>query len=453
MGLFRVLIFLGLMLSPEASNELLDYIPTDAYWQAKGVRVETDAVLAELRALGGEELDAPAGVRRLMAIRALGELRGQAAVETLRGLRNSKGAFVREYAEVALAKVRGGQVQATPSAATQPTTRPAAVADASRDDLAVLPSGVDVIVQLRLEGRGPVDLDRLFIDTPTIRRVLNLKAGDGEAPDPAAHIAREAVDLAERIGNARVDGITIGMSGFLDYGGVVLHGRFDRDAIAADMRRTAGTKEAVRGEMLVFQRFSGGTAFVLPREERVIHYFSHPDFRPGDKPHPVDEALRLLTQDHDGDPARPERSTRMVALLDTVDRTGPIWAVADNAASFGQGSTLTGLQTLMVETRPTDGGGFRYTLTGEGDDETRVAMTAQSVQESLDPALKRLRERLEMAKPEEEPETTAMLQTAIDLLETIQVRAEGHAATLSGKAERGLIDIATTWWMLINLRT
>src|SRR3954468_2875328 len=146
-------------------GDLLDYVPTESYWKAKQVTVTPeqlvgdlrptpvaqvgelvaqlnspdaavrDAAAAKIRAAGPgaipalkEETDSeivevarrakaliqeitadmkPASVRRLMAIRTLGERKEKAGLDVLRPLLESKEPFVAEYAARAVARIEG----------------------------------------------------------------------------------------------------------------------------------------------------------------------------------------------------------------------------------------------------------------------------------------------------------------------------------------------------------
>jgi len=180
-------------------NDLLDYLPTSAYWRAKGVEVSVERMTAELavaepadlaqlirdlgadrhatreaasaklRALGpvaipalkkAAESDDPEvrtrakelleglsggaqanAIRRLMAIRTLGELKKPEALAALRPLLEAKEPFVADYAARAIATIEGRAHE-----------RAAASREMLWRDLCLLPANCGIVAQLRMPG-------------------------------------------------------------------------------------------------------------------------------------------------------------------------------------------------------------------------------------------------------------------------------------------------------------
>ncbi|MCK4625703.1 MAG: HEAT repeat domain-containing protein, partial [Phycisphaerae bacterium] len=176
-GWMMMLVLLG-----GGGNDLLDFVSPETYWKAKGVEVTVENLLAELKPAGiadasalikqlgaseykareeasrrltamgpavlpelrkaakssDPEISARAEkiihgfsgktservVRRLMAIRTLGEQKDRRAIPTLRKLLNSKALFEAEYARAAIAAIEG-----------KPFKRPSVPARAMQSDL------------------------------------------------------------------------------------------------------------------------------------------------------------------------------------------------------------------------------------------------------------------------------------------------------------------------------
>src|SRR6185436_2471792 len=169
-GSFSMIFFLFTLISGGGGNHLLDYASTKAYWQSKGVAVSVQTMSAELKTSDAEDitqlvaqLASPDGnvragaskkivqlgeavlpqlekaaetpdaevaasvktliadisaaskknaVRRLMAIRTLGELKKPEGLAALRPLLNAKQMFVAEYAARSIAQIEGKPVSA-----------------------------------------------------------------------------------------------------------------------------------------------------------------------------------------------------------------------------------------------------------------------------------------------------------------------------------------------------
>src|SRR3954451_3623310 len=239
-------------------TDLLDYLPTQDYWQTKGVTVGAKALIDELQpvkpgaditkliaAMGAgnaaardeaarkieamgpgvvpqlqkaAKLDDPeismrskqliqqinqsqkaAQVRRLMAIRTLGETKAKEALPTLQGLGKSEEPFIADYAAAAVAAIEGKAYE-----------RPHAPSGA---DAWLMPEGCRLVAHLSARGGRPVDFDAMLKNVPA-QQVQ--REGQPAGPDAAAirkQIVAQVLAVAERTGNIRFDGATFGLSG------------------------------------------------------------------------------------------------------------------------------------------------------------------------------------------------------------------------------------------------
>lgn len=231
------------------ASDLLDLMPTQSYWQAKHVVVSPDAMLHELESpkagdvgktiddLGSPdstvrdaaaakllqagdaavtaltdaekspdpniassatdilqriaEKDVPGNVRRLMAIRTLGEMKDAKSLPTLKTLLDSKRRFESDYAQEAINHING-----------QPTSRPTLDPAVRKQDLALLPAGS--VVAGQLSRRGEHD---------TIDAILKTSfADEKERQDAADTITESILPLVDKIGNVRIDGASVGVT-------------------------------------------------------------------------------------------------------------------------------------------------------------------------------------------------------------------------------------------------
>ena len=135
---------LMLLLMSGGGNDLLDYVQAKAYWQLKGVPVTAAAMTGELappKAEGAKEAAAgpqtaakAAVVRRLMAIRTLGELKDAQALAVLQPLLKSTALFEAEYAQQAIAAIEG-----------KPFARPRTAAKQMAQDPWLLPADCGIV--------------------------------------------------------------------------------------------------------------------------------------------------------------------------------------------------------------------------------------------------------------------------------------------------------------------
>ena len=181
------------MLTGNPSNELLNFVDTAAYWQAKGVTVTVENMAKEV-APTDKPADGAMSARRLMAIRTLGELKDAKATETLNGVAKSQTPFEAEYAARALAEIRG-----------ETYTRVAPAADELAKDIMLLPKGCGVVAHVRLAGGPRMSLKEALDKLPAEM------AGNKEEVGKA--FTEMLTKFAEQAGNMRVEAVTLGVSG------------------------------------------------------------------------------------------------------------------------------------------------------------------------------------------------------------------------------------------------
>src|SRR5436190_437209 len=211
-GTASIFLLLFSLIGGGGGNHLLDYASTQAYWKAKGVKVSVEAMRAELnfgkaqditellKQLGspdGQERAAAAkkivavgeaalpqlekvadvpdpevaasvkkliadisaaskvqAVRRLMAIRTLGELKKPESLTALRPLVDSRQMFVGEYAARAIAQIEG-----------KPLSSGGPTAEQKKADLWLLPADCRIVLQLA-PAFAPIPVDALIENIP-----------------------------------------------------------------------------------------------------------------------------------------------------------------------------------------------------------------------------------------------------------------------------------------------
>ena len=370
---FALLMFLGSLFG--GGNDLLDYLPADAFWKAKSIpatvqRMEDEAqpikpdapanLIKALREAGGEDRDrltqaltdlgsaarpdlerlSKSGdpdleqrarlclsaiserprsreIRQLMAIRTLGLLRDQKSLPLLQSLQKRPEPFVAEYAGQAIAEIEG---------------KPALTRSGAniKDDLWRLPSGCRIVGQIVPPLTAPALPD-------VILHELELKEGKDKqlAIDT---LAVKLLQIAEQVGNIRFDGITFGASedptdknGFAV---ALLRCKYDHAAVNAILARSR----------LPFNDTTAGRVY-LPGSQAILA---------------VSDDLLIVADSQGDSPARyVERcfdargrdkirdSAEMTKAIDAIDRGQPIWTVA---RSSGRGPGIAGMEALNLAT-------------------------------------------------------------------------------------------------------
>src|SRR5205085_10551064 len=132
---------------------------------------------------------------RLIAIRTLGELKSADAGAALTPLLDSKEMFVADYARRALAAIEGKPAP----------PRPVVAHDKLESDLWMLPGNVMAVAQVAPHENRPGDIakaiDAMVMPVPGI-----------DKKQVVADMANLVIGLAEKIGNVRIDGVTVACS-------------------------------------------------------------------------------------------------------------------------------------------------------------------------------------------------------------------------------------------------
>jgi len=293
-------------------NDVLDYMSSDAYWKAKGVQVSLEQLKAELapvkeadvsaliRQLGNDdakvrdaasariEAIGPAAlasvkaildsadpevatrakrivddlsiaqkatcIRRLMAIRTLGETKRPEAVPALEALLDSKESFVRDYCLAAIAAI-GGKPQPGRSVPTHKQLLA---------ETALLPGICDVVVQLALAGKEVRSIDKLLGQLPPVEGLDRAKL--------ATKCVELLLPMVEKIGNVRVDSVTLGICPGQEGapGMFLFRGSYDSHAAIEALKAVGMESRTIEG-MEVFQLAPHTQmALILPSDDRLI---------------------------------------------------------------------------------------------------------------------------------------------------------------------------------------
>lgn len=461
-GMFAVLI----ALMSGGPNDLLDVIPTDAYWKAKGGEPAAAALLAELavptgqdisahlRSLGAENhaerqkataailaqgpaaipqlekaADDPdpevanrirsiinqlkvankaAAVRKLMAIRTLGERKAVDALPTLRGQLESKDMFVAEYARRAIAAAEGKPYVANPALAKE-------IADGMKADLALLPANCGVVGQavVGLSGK-PFSLEKAMNDVP-------IPIPAEEKQRVLDQVVQALIKTADQVGNVRVDGATLGVAdaigpnnGFVV---VIARGQYDAQAAANYLRKEMGERarsETVDGLELFKPDREVGFGFVA--NDRAVLLAA-----PAAEKMPSKEMAAALRQNK----GTLMTNADMARLIASVDPGAKVWAVAKISESYRQAEVINAFDTIKLVGLQ-EGEMMNFKVSAAGSDAAKTQAAVNTVNTGINRAKTEIAQAVKMMPA---------LKPVADLMETVKCEQDagnGANATLSG---------------------
>jgi hypothetical protein len=449
------LVTLLMFLLAGGGRDLVSYIPPDAYWEAKGVEVvsvegllkdldpappvDVDKAIGALGSAGAAEREAAAGailsagpaaipeleketaspdvevarraraliaqirteakpreVRRLMAMRALGELKDAKALPALRTWAESKEPFAAECARAAIAKIEG-------KPAPPPRERDA---KAFAADVGLLPASCALVMRLA---------PRPGLAPPFAEAIGQMELPDSTRQQRLRQVARELIDAADRYGNLRVDGVTIGLSG--DFNGrngfvvAILRGQYDPDlaAFAARQERFAATPVNGRN---VFQWGPEAHVF-LPSADRAV-FFAAADARQSPAAALVDAVAKGKGTLRD--------NAELANLIDAADATQPVWAVGKLTPALQTIPWLDGVDVVRLTSTQT-AGRLTLNLSAKGADAARLKSAAGVAEAALKEGLPEL-EKIAVFMPP--------LRPLRDAMRSVTLTAADH--TLTGTA-------------------
>jgi hypothetical protein len=456
---FTLVTLVTFLLGGGASRDLLDYVPVESYWEAKKVVVTPDAMLAELqppaaagdlgeligqlgaadaatrdaaadkiRALGTaaiptlqkeaasddieiarraksliSEINAatkPARVRRLMAIRTLGERKERRALDLLKSLLDSPEPFVAAYARRAAAQIEGksGDAAAPPAAGSV------------RNDLWLLPANCAAVGQF--EPRP--GMSQRFDDAIAPMHVL-----PPQKKDRLDALTESVLELADQIGNVRIDGVTLGVSDDFGLNGgfvvAIVRGEFDRAAVAERVRQEGSPSGIVDG-FDVFRMEDGGDALFFPSDNLAVYLF-------GADPEklPVREMIAAARAGKGG----LATADTMRELLKTAQTDQPLWAAARVTEAYKQFPIAAGFDRATLVGRQT-GSTFKLEGSAEGTDPKRVDISVHEMKRYLKEYLDAMHNMAPVMPP---------LQRVMHFLESIRPEVNGAKLTATATFE------------------
>lgn len=429
-----------LVLTNGSSLELLDWVDTETYWRQQGVEMTADALAGELgiedppqkekqirklaRKLGAADFEVreratneltaigrpalpvlkqvaeaddveaaerakaiiaavsrpaddpkaiiaavsrPAdetGFRRLMAIRALGETQAVAARDELKTLTNSEDLFVAEYAQRALATINGKKPPA------RGTVKPKVL----REDVLRLPKESGLVLQHTELSAQPTNLEDAFSDAGPM---VAMMGGVGRLME---QLTEQTSGIGSKVGNFRVSAITVAVSSVIgDEEGFIVaiaRGTYDHRAVSAALRGMPNmTANELAGHEVFMPRHEG--LVVAPVDDASLVFAAAPS-----QAESRTCAAALLKAGED-ETLRVTANERLAPLLETVDRSGPIWAVCAVDDSYRQAPILRHLKHLTLSTRALNADRMAVRVDATGIDEEQTEMAVETLKTKL----------------------------------------------------------------------
>lgn len=330
-----------------------------------------------------------APVRRLMAIRTIGEMKYKEALPLLAKLTESKTPFEADYARQAIAAIKG-----------EPHEGPAPVdAKLLAADVAAMPANALGVMQQRMRP-GRLNL----------REQMAMFADMGMA-DPEEMLLkamREIIYGVEQVGNLRLEAVTAAMcsNGELEtdmLGLASLRGQFNLDNIRALAKRENLKIEKINEVDVVWLGDDGEARLALVSDSQLL-FIGYDDAQPAP---PLAEILAALGG---GKPGGIEKNEAMAGLLKTVDQKKRTWAALLLTKEMRGVPVLAAINraTLEIGAGP-EGKGISGILKARGEDDEQVAQAGRLAEAAWQSAMMQLNMHLNELKAQQ-PKLAAMIQ-------------------------------------------
>ena len=402
-----LLILLIPMIAGQGGNHLLDYVSSDAYWQNQNVEPSIDAMkknlemtradiaplLKKLASVDPDERQQAANqiiavgvpalasldeasrspdaevaaaaqnisaairskshvqsVKRLLAIRTLGELNDPAALPILQPLLQSKTPFESEYAQRAIDVIGNKTLHQI-----DPKQRLASVG--------LMPADARIVAQLNLFNKA-FKIEDFIGKTGPIAGMTRRNA--------IKSFTTQITKIAEQVGDIRVDSVNLSVAGKIgrDEGWFLLdiQGQFDSKNVLAFIRKNYlndKQNEANPNELI---HDKSGTVLVLNDNHVLISAYASEQQSPvAGYIKTLDAGIPVLGADPDFKP-----------LLAQTKPGQMLWGIVKMTDSYTVINDLRPFDLIRLSTE-TDGEKYSFSIVGDAKDQPSAAVAAQSV--------------------------------------------------------------------------
>ncbi|MBI5722940.1 MAG: hypothetical protein HZA50_03200 [Planctomycetes bacterium] len=394
-----------MMLVSGGKNELLDYVPTDAYWQNRGIEKKAENMLGILKTTAKPADDATARIKdlgsnnakirdeaqkkliaigpailgdikpllksddaevvaraeaiikeisassrvlltnRLMAIRTLGELKAKDALPALEKLQDSKDLFVADYARAAIARIND-----KPVVPAKPDPK------ALAGDVMLLPKDCGVVGQLSGVASKGMPMDK----------IIESFVPQNEDKGPIIEkVTKSLLKLVDKTGNVRLDAITVGVAEDLSknsgFAIVIARGLYDAQTIKDVIKEGIPEAKAEKVDGVDVIKEGRELTFLLPSNELLII----PIIGPRSQREQLGERLvnDLVAAVKAGKGTLADNAD-MVKLIKSIEGSPAAWAVMKVSDAYHESQLFAPFDTI--------------TMTGQQkDDVLKLALVAQ----------------------------------------------------------------------------
>jgi len=379
-----------------SGNEALDYVDADLYFKSKGVEMTVESMMLEAKKpdVGADAFAKEASVRRLLAIRTLGEKKDKKALDVLSSFIASKEMFVADYAKRAIAKIEG-----------KPMPENAAT-EGWKKDLPLLPKNTGIVINTRLSPlTGKSGLVHRF------KSMEKIKGMEKMMDEMEKGIIDGFYPVIDRTGNVRIDSLTVAVADNVggNQGWVtgIVRGEYDKQAIINFINQEMA-------EAMDLKKIENTTYF-MPEDTAAFAFQDNNTFNFIAGPDEDSMPLSHIQKAIDSKNQTLAFSEKLQKLIKKTGKKGNLWASGLVSGEMLEVPHLKEFETVRIETE-TKEDGIDASIIGEGKDEKVVTDTMDAMEKIY---LNFKQNELE----EMEEEMPKMMKPMVTAMKSLQFRA------------------------------
>jgi len=351
-------------------------------------------------------------VRRLLAIRTLGQRRMEASLATLRKLSESKQPFIGDYAIRAIAQIKG-----------KPYTTPA-LSDAELDkDLWMMPKELAIVGQSQIRGGQSLDVKAMIAKLPA---QLKANLPPAQLQQMVTQMNQAILQVADSIGNVRVDAVTFGISADAgpDSGFAIgmVRGQYDAAAVKAYLTQSMG---------LQFDKHHGMDVAVIEEEATLVLVSNHRLVifgGPDTSKIPIDDILSGIKNGKGSLDQNIELSRRIEKVNLAKNTT---WVTGVISPGMKQEEPFSQIDSFTIQIQQ-EKQIMSFQFQADGPSAEQMTETVSEINQGL------AQVKQQMAGPQA---AGMMPKELLDLLNSIKISQAGKSMSVSGKMKGSGISI------------
>ena len=404
-GQEMIIMLMMLLFGKEGGNEALDYVDSKSYWGMQEIEMTSENLMRELEkpTLKKESKPKAAEIRRLLAIRGLGELKSEKALDVLVKYAESRELFVSDYAHEAIAAIKG---EAAPKI------------DRHKEmlgDLAVFPKNAGVVMQAKMFDGPPVDLSGIVTELSKEMELSKINA-------MLEGMQGGLINFLETTGNIRIDGLSVGIADNVgdEAGWVGFHvrGAYDSKGMKSAISQLIGEEfEVKKSGDVEYMMLDESVMFAFLSDNRCLLLIG-PDLE--------STSYKVVSERVSSTVKEPAFSAELKALVKKTETSGAFWLAGLVTENMKQAPYISTFNSFLLETA-SKGKHMDIELRATGSDEDEV-------QKIMDDLEKLYGDFVEQKLPDmkDGPE---QLKPVIEFLESLEFRVRGNEGIIHGRIE------------------